>query len=348
MFASRWLPPITTATLLFLATRQVKATGPYKSLGDLFDGQLARLAPDAPRNARLGGQDFKRCCSLALNQSLRIVDGYPEYVPGQTFLHGDIASLLAHQYPCGAAYNGSSGGPTQVTVPYSWCRANCDGWALSRTEKDGDWLESYVTFILPSLVFCFSIPRRRALAIPESLSLGAGDLGWRGYLALLYKVPLACLILFIDTVQLVVMCIVMAGPMLLAGTYETVLDARILAYLRSNNEIGPRIRAHLLLVVLIGNLDEHKAWDESVQWLNSFHIDDSRPGSATSRPEDTSTIGKMSEAPTHQTIGRLRQGLVDLLDSQSPFGTTLGIGVTFFSLCFLYSISQIRAHWGQS
>ncbi|PVH82388.1 hypothetical protein DL98DRAFT_653147 [Cadophora sp. DSE1049] len=74
---------------------------------------------------------------------------------------------------------------------------------------------------------------------------------------------------FIVTVDIVVWQAIVfsiAGPMLVSGIYEALLDNRILNYLESwvqTNALTIQERAHLLFVVLLGNLDFAPAWDHS-------------------------------------------------------------------------------------
>jgi len=216
-----------------LLSQHAYATGPYHSLRDLFQGQLANLASTPDGNPAIGGQDFGLCCNLAVNQSLEIVNGNVEFTPGQTFLHGNISTFLDYQYPCTAVYNGSQGDQPQVTIPYSWCRDHCNGWARTQTSDPSDWVEPFVAFILPTVVFCFTIPRRRAFVIPAKFFPDGGIFVFPENLTLLYKLPLAACIVLLDTIQWVITCVVMSGPMLLSGVLEVQLDSRIMSYLRS-------------------------------------------------------------------------------------------------------------------
>jgi len=358
---------ITIALLaIVLHAVEVHATGPYKSLGDLFEGQLANLSDHGPDDTDLGGQDFFYCCNLAVNRSLEIVDGDVQFKPSQTFLVGNISSFMSYQYPCTAAYNGSDNGPAQVTIPYSWCRDNCNGWRKTSVDRQSDWIQPLVAFIVPTVVFCFSIPRRRSLGIPESVSPDTSLFTFPGNLTMLYKLPLAALIVLLDAVQWLVACIVMAGPMLLAGIFEAVLDARIMNYLRSSSHLSPRRKAHLLLIVLIGNLDEHPAWEHSKRVLSS--LEDGIDGSEKEVIQDVDPAEEPKEAlkdePSEASPGKLKfpeQGrhspvafrivkrqLTSLLESQTAFGTAVGIGVFFFASSFFYSITEIKNNFGDA
>lgn len=352
-----------------------QSEGPYKSLGDLFDGELANITRQLPGNPALGGQDFGRCCDLAVNESLEIVNGHVQYKPGQTVIQDPISIFLSHQYPCTAWYNGSDEGGPQVLITYSWCRDNCNGWAKTETSIQSDWLEPFVGFILPTVVFCFAIPRRKAFVTPSAIFPGAGLLAFPQNLTLLYKLPLAALVIIFDTVQWVVVCIVMAGPMLLAGVFEAVIDARIMGYLRSHgHRLNPQRRAHLLLVVLIGNLDVDPAWKHSTELLDVLADSHAATGAdeqghRAASPLEKAELKVSSTENGHGDLGNkaeiahktptipstssssvaaqtVKRRLVSLLESPTPFGTAVGIGVLFFSTSFFYSINQIQDSYG--
>jgi hypothetical protein len=362
----------------------VSAIGPYNSLGDLFQGQLANLSTKPPRNPELGGQDFVRCCALAVNQSLEIDNGNVEFVPGQTILQGNISTFMSYQFPCTASYNGSEGSQLQVIVPYSWCHQNCNGWALTKTSVASDWVEPLIGFVLPTVVFCFTIPRRRSIIIPRKLFPENRLLSFPGNLTLLYKLPIASLLMLLDTTQWLITCVVMAGPMLLSGILEVLLDSRVLEYLGKGRNLSPRKKAHLLLLILIGNLDEDPAWKHSKNFVSLLddggktsenETDDSgkydgktKVPKSLERTSPAITIaplpppsfpfpqppegnpGDSSEArPSWNTqlyTDVMKSRLVALLGSQATFGPSVGIGVMFFLSSFFYTLEQIKSAYG--
>jgi hypothetical protein len=74
---------------------------------------------------------------------------------------------------------------------------------------------------------------------------------------MLYQIPATALIITVDSFIWVATCVVMSGPMLLSGMLETVLDARILAFLQAHTDdpsLSVRQRAQLLLIILIEKL----------------------------------------------------------------------------------------------
>jgi hypothetical protein len=360
---------IVACSLLFSSL--TAARGPYTSLGDLFQGQLANLTSKPPGNVERGGQSFEHCCNLAINQSLEIDDGYAIFRPGQTFLAGNVSTFLEYQYPCDASYNGTMGDQPQVNIPYSWCHQNCGGWEIKTTALQSNWVEPFVGFILPTIVFCFTVPRRRAILTPRRLFPEDSLFQFPGNLTLLYKLPFALVLDVVDTFQWVVTCITMAGPMLLSGMLEVLLDSKMLDAMEDTRSWTVRQKAHFLYIVLIGNLDEDPAWPHSVRVvsmlpnnkrsvkeINSHDLKGSpevkNNGNTSAEKKDSLvTIFPGNEgAPRHNLIteklyiGAAKCRLISLLESQAQFGTSVGIGVVFFVASFLYSIGQIESAYG--
>ena len=118
-------------------------------------------------------------------------------------------------------------------------------------------MSPFVGFVIPAVVFILTIPRRRKITIPDTLfdvPLGAIASAIR----VVAMVPAAALLAIIDTIQWLITIFALAGPILLSGIYEAMLDSRLLEYLDEkmrNNRLSTAQRAHLLLVILVGNLD---------------------------------------------------------------------------------------------
>ena len=380
------VPSIHRLMLLFLSflILSCSAKGPYKSLGDIFQHQLENLTKAVPnaRKPHLGGQSFEHCCNLAVNASLEIVDGNLAFRPGQTALHGDIETFERFQFPCGAQYNGSTGDQPQVTVSYSWCHANCPGWEASDPNDYSFWIEPLVAFIIPSIVFCLSVPRRRRIEVPDSLYPRNGG-ALSTIPTLLFKIPIASLIVTLDTLFWLSAILALSGPILVSGMYEAVLDLRLLYYVQkrvNNNELTVHERAKLLFIVLLGNLDAHPAWQRMEQVLSIMPKDNleerfshtgtisefskvetalSRNDSRHKRPltaSDTlsTATSKRVQGRQHVVYPRYTQArinsvkaiLTSMLGSQQSFGTTVGAPVIFFTGGFLYTMIEIEANYG--
>lgn len=111
------------------------------------------------RDPWLGGQNFTVCCLLAVNESYQIQNGQVSQTTAaqDQFINLTPDQLNATQFPCGATYNGSDAGAPLVTIPYSWCRANCGGWQQSTNRILTQWIQPFVGFILPAAVFCLNV-----------------------------------------------------------------------------------------------------------------------------------------------------------------------------------------------
>jgi hypothetical protein len=189
-------------------------------------------------------------------------------------------------------------------------------------------------------------------------------------------VPAAILLVVpLDTTQWIITCVVMAGPMLMSGLLETLLDSRLLNYLEKSGSLSPRKVAHLLLSILIVNLDEDLAWRHSkrfVGMLDDGEIDKKEvnetkalvdlqenqtipdiaivPASLNFQqqpePNQSDDCQSQRSAGARLYIGITKSWLVSLLESQVAFGSSVGIGVIFFVASFFYSVSQIETVYG--
>lgn len=348
----------------------------YHSVGDVFGGALKSLTYPAPwGNPYLGGQDFIHCCLLAVNDSLQVTNRSLEYKPGQTTLRGTFDDLTNHNIPCHASYRGSATPPPNVWVSYSWCNSNCPGFALSWTDSYSLnlWLRPLVAFLAPALIFCLNVPRRRRLEPPASLF--PSDLrSFPENLTLVYKVPLAALIVSFDVIIWMMVVVSMAGPLLLSGTYEAILDARLLRFLNARmktNSLTVRERAHLMAIMLIGNLDLQETWEQSRLMIaelphdslrRRFSSDDSSNAALSPRTSVSPTLnGSANGAGSIRSntnvfgpydrvfkcsIDSFKIRLKTALQTQIDFGSAVGAAVVFYSGAFVYSIIEIRNNYG--
>lgn len=299
----------------------------YNSLGDLFQGQLNGSAGSEVSNPSSGAQDYEQCCVRAVKQSLELVNGYPQFVAGQTVLQGNVSDFIQGQFPCDAQYNGGPGLDQRVAVSYSWCKSNCDGWQETRASPADTWLEPLLAFILPTVVFCFAIPRRHTIVVPEALFPHARLWSFPKNLTLLYTIPCTAFLLVVDSIGWVITVMIFAGPMILSGLQETYLDAKIIDYLDREAPDATttlRERANLLLIALIGNLD-HGNVRRHVDGL----LDHLRPG----------------PTQTHRLYA-IKTQLAAILNSQPAFGATTGIGVLFYTASYVYSLKEILNNLG--
>lgn len=238
----------------------------YSSVGDAIPelAGLTLLPPDTSRSFNLGGQNFTHCCLLAANSSFSVDRGNLIFTNDSSFdstqsIDSILSSVQDKNFPCGAEYNGDPNGSPVITVSYRWCTSQCSGWEISHFDKLQQWVGPLVQFLLPSLAFCLNIPRTRKLAVPD-LVFQAHPRNVIGFTTYWIRLLGAILLMLIDTVVWLSMCFAFAGPMLFSGVYEFVLDRKILEFLsppkksKARPKIPARLRAQLLLAVVVGNL----------------------------------------------------------------------------------------------
>ncbi|KAJ5363603.1 uncharacterized protein N7496_009316 [Penicillium cataractarum] len=233
-------------------------------------GDVNRYRPT--RSPYLGYQNFTWCCVKAVAEALEVKSGLLEFRPGYddwiVLDSGNVSDLVEYTdsslFPCTATYvKGNNKGTPIVRVPYKWFADVCPGWQLNDNTNLNAWLQPLSGFILPAVIFCLSVPRRRKLGVPRALF--SPELARNGsYLVVLPGAILAGIMVSIDTIIWLCTCFAFAGPMMLSGLYEALLDNRILDFVKEkirNRNLTLDMRCRLLMIVLIGNLD--LALDES-------------------------------------------------------------------------------------
>lgn len=233
-------------------------------------GDVDRYRPT--ESPYLGYQNFTWCCVKAVAEALEVESGLLKLRPGYdewiVVDSGNISDLVRYTdsslFPCTATYvKGNNNGTPIVRVPYEWVVDFCPGWQLNDDTNLNAWLQPLSGFILPAVIFCLSVPRRRKLRVPRALfspELSRSS----SYLVVLPGAILAGIMVLIDTIIWLCTCFAFAGPMILSGLYEALLDNRMLDFVREkirNERLTLDMRCRLLMVVLIGNLD--LAVDES-------------------------------------------------------------------------------------
>ncbi|KAI1416456.1 hypothetical protein F5Y13DRAFT_177574 [Hypoxylon sp. FL1857] len=376
-FGIFWLP---------LAMSGLDIRNSSTDLVPIYQHDLSNLRQNpAIFNPYLGGQDWNMCCKLVVNESLVIENDTLYIRPGQTFFTGTIETLEAFpRFPCGATYKGTLAAPhQQFWIPFSWCVNHCPGWPVTKLGEVEKWLKPMIAFILPSLIFCLNIPRRRRLDLPAKLFANK-SIDISGLPLFLLKLPLASLIVTVDTIIWTCVVFSTASPMITSGIYEAILDARVMAYLESRvkeNSLTVREKAHTLLSMLIGNLDV-EAWRSSslfVQGLPGDHSYTRSGNSRLPRGHDTSRMqaSPMANATIHNStnsinmfspprrnvpnseryqhaysvkqqrrITAIKWKLSAMLGSQVSFGASIGAPVLFYIASYIWSVYEVREDLG--
>lgn len=204
------------------------------------------------------------CCLLAVNESFSIQNGSLIRTNSHsTFLDSrfsifDLETVLqSDQFPCGAKFDGDHNGTPIIRVRHAWCKQNCGGWQVSSSKNLRQWIGPMVGFILPALVFCLNVPRRRKLLIGDKWFKAKPGRAYP-FLKTPIRALVAAILVAVDTLIWLCICFAAAGPMLLSGIYEATLDSRVLSVVGRSLESGSlttEMRARLLLIVLVGNFD---------------------------------------------------------------------------------------------
>jgi hypothetical protein len=214
-----------------------------------------------------------------------------------------------------------------VTIPYLWCATRCPGWDRIEVDEVDKWVQQILAYTLPAAIFCSNIPRRRQITIPRQYF---PRLNFLSLLSLFYRIPIATILAILDTTIWLIVVFCLAGPMMLSGVYESVLDYKILRQLSSTKNqarITFRQRCHLALILLIGNLDHDYAWDDSVSAVAGL---------------------PNVRVATVQTDPAMGRKIRMLLQAQQNFGSVIGIGVLFFITSFVYACLDLQGKFGNS
>ena len=355
----------------------------YQSTQDVFPGLAGLPLEPSGKIPGPGGMSWDICCRLAVNESLTVENGSLAFVPGQTVLHGNITNLMSFGFPCHRVYNGSTPDQPQVSITWDWCNKMCPGWSITSSDDLTEWAQPLVAFIMPAVVFCLSVPRRRRLTVPVWLFQKRYGMLAEG-VSLLYRVPIASAIVTLDIILWIIVIISLSGPFLLSGLYEALLDVRIMRFLESrmqSNGLTIRQRAHLLLIVPLGNLDHDPAWDHSKRLIEELP-DENRTQrlskvTTTNSPGMTTTLARMAAPPdvprtgngieannpptlrdnvnaggqdpiTQQQIDMIKIKLRSMIRLQSTFGESVGAAVVFYIGSVVFTLLERERRLGST
>ncbi|KAI5837486.1 hypothetical protein DFP73DRAFT_619650 [Morchella snyderi] len=254
------------------------------------------------------GANFYNCCEKAREQ-----------------FYDTSNSQDNNTYTCGANFDDGKDAALPIYVSLTWCRAECGGFQPSRVSKNhlNEILSPLVGFLIPALVFSISIPRGWQLRIPERLFKE----DWftaQGSMNLV----LAMVIVMVETLRWIAVVFVCAGPILVGGLYEMLLDhilLRRLAALKKPEGAGTKVyrelqRRRILVTLLLGNLNikEGKPKEGAEQFIvNASEI---------------------------QAKARLHS----LLESQGSFGAIVGSPVIFYVGSFIYALIDALKNLGDN
>lgn len=248
---------------------------------------------------QVSAYDGTACCDLAIEQQAWIIKP-EEPICGQTY------NITNKDKPA-----------SPLNVTYTWCAANCPGIGLSQFNDASQCAAPIVQFILPSVIFSMSVPRRKKIEFdylfdwPVELTTKTRYKLVNHTIQLV--VSLVCFVIIlipviIDTTIWIVVIILGAGNMLVGGLYEAQLDYRLVKYVRAmeKREETAGLRTELLVTVTSGNLRLEKGDPQTVI-----------PKSLTVSPCSRSGISSTG-------YEKCQSRLLNLLGAQSSFGLAVG------------------------
>ena len=221
-------------------------------------------------------------------------------------------------YTCGQQYSPTYAPAPDLSVPLSWCRANCNGYALYTPSETNAWALPLVTFILAAIIFTMTIPRRLGSRTPHWK-------GWRIPISLIWD----ALILVLDTVFWVFAIMTATAPLILSGLFEIIIDYKVTRHLNEVHDNNDRLTEQeivdVLTAVLAGNLS-----------IEGTPVD---PQQELKAELNIATLG-----PDAREIISVR--LRDMLDGQVAFSTTVGAPVLLYIGSFIYSLVSLNGTKG--
>ena len=175
-----------------------------------------------------------KCCNIA-----KEVDAFIPWEDG-----GPQTPLS--EVVCEQVYNDTNAPAPNAYVAYRFCRNKCSkgrfgGWGLSDADKPSQWAASIVQFLLPSVIFSMNIPRRFVFVSPSAFQqniIGDG----RSWARSAIMLPISLIFVALDAIVWVILIMGMAGPMMVAGLHEGLLDYKILKALEKKERYKLRAR----------------------------------------------------------------------------------------------------------
>lgn len=231
---------------------------------------------------------------------------------------------------CGQTSSQTSPAADPLMITYSFCSENCPGFGLSQGLNASQWADGFVQFILPSVIFSMIVPRQQKIEVSRLFDYVLKPTGSHRSLKSITQLVLSILSSFVfimpfvvlDTISWLAMIFMGAGPMLLAGLHEALLDHKVVSVLMVCDQgamsLTQEEKEELLLSVVCGNL-LLDVGDPQKEIHNALSISDD-------------PVRAAEEVKTR---------LLDMLSAQSSFGSTIGAPVLFYLGAFVYTILNL-------
>lgn len=267
------------------------------------------------------------CCRLALNESA--------FKPT---LNDTGKAIPIESHKCGQQFDKNTPSAPEVFVNYTYCSTRCSGWGLSEWSNPTQWAAPLVQFILPSLIFSMVIPRQQKIELGKLASIKfhvAQQRPWiRWILHMLNLIIFAVkstlllpLIFVVDNIVWIIIILSGAGPMLIGGLYEAVVDSRLIEYMRSQRQspgnLSNKHKIQLLTALVSGNLI----------------LDIGEPQETLA--DKLSTSEDATEGEREAQLEMIKTRLLCMMSTQLSFGSAVGAPVVFYLGQFGFTILDL-------
>lgn len=261
----------------------------------------------------LANYNEKACCQQALDDGAFIETSTP-----------------TEDYRCGQYYDASLPPAPDLLITYSYCTHHCSGIGLSKGRVPGQWAALIVQFLLPAVIFSMTIPRQQKIEVGRYLNSPIPAHLRSQWLFKIIRIVIWVVVSIVLVVPLVVFDSVIwistiisaAGPMMIGGLYEALLDSRLLGAIRdaipSDHPLTNEERKQLLVAVVSGNLMR----------------DIGRPQTEIPR-----SLATARDPQDHDR--EIKTRLLSMMSSQYSFGSAVGAPVLFYLGAFVYSILDL-------
>ncbi|RMZ77291.1 hypothetical protein DV737_g4463, partial [Chaetothyriales sp. CBS 132003] len=274
--------------------------------------------------------DGNKCCALAKQDN--------------SFTNINNASAI-----CGQSYSENLDGVPIAPAPaaiVSWhfCSTSCPGWGRSIFDRSSQWAAPLIQFVLPSAIFVMTVPKSTEInpdnsaiskAVGGTLKKVLGGTGWLRWLRsaihfFVITLFVDFILIFADTLAWILIIFTLAGPMLVDGLLEAILDYRILSHVEQlqSDQVAHPETVELLLTIVAGNLE----------------LQDSYPCrdilEALSQPPAQQDGQPNRKAREESMKGRL----LAMLTTQTAYGGAVGAPVLFYLGSFFYNIIDLDSN----
>jgi len=292
--------------------------------------------------------DGAQCCNLAQSRNVFIDPPPPADIScGNTYIDDSIPAAMG------------------LFVSYEFCRSECAGYRKSDWGSPSEWAAPIMQFLLPSIIFSMSIPRHLRFAstdiIEKALIPDNTRQVQRVLRSLLLLLP-AILFAALDIVIWIILIMSMAGPMMVAGLHEAMLDFKTLSALVAGKSEPPggddameqlTTDVELLVAIVSGNL---RRGDADLEPSSAIVEALTRPKQENQEKEEEEEAAALPAVKAERRqaepgtkhprfspslVLQIPERLAHLVTSQLPFGAMVGAPVVFYLGAFIYTVLDL-------